>query len=345
MQIPQPHLIDIPEGTMGEYAIRHVIREPNYEFDLNTMRTAIFGQKGGKVSWPFETRWHELTENEGVWMTDLPIEQKQMWDNAYGLKGHVLVGGLGLGVIATMLARRRSITKITIVEISEEVIELVGPYILKDTPLRSKIAIEHADLFDFLKAAPTNKPFDTAFYDIWQPDNEATFHHTVVPLLNLSTGKVTRRPLCWNEDVMRGQKVYGLSGRCAFLLHPELGADGLPPLDKLCEWDKGNHSIWVNWSVPFYRWVKEASPDEKTLQEGIRFYASNWGDPGFETNWCLYAKLSFEVLYRELDVEDGSDVVHGGCVTPLTLDALRRAKGVVKTMRAAKSRKSTASRS
>lgn len=73
--------------------------------------------------------------------------------------GHVLIGGLGLGMIVLPIQEKDDVKSITVVESNKDVIDLVTKYL----PLNDKVTIVHGDIF---KYAPTQK-FDTIYCDIW----------------------------------------------------------------------------------------------------------------------------------------------------------------------------------
>ena len=249
-------IIDIPEGQSGRVRVSHDLRPPGYEFDTVSGRTALLaGHKGDLVSFDHRTRWHKVTETgRGTWMTDWPIEQYQHDAMLYRpeVRGDVLVGGLGVGYAALLLARRTNVKSITVVERSKDIIKLVWDATLKQARGRQKLRIVHADLFKYLRR--TNDKFDFGFYDIWQSDGETTFHTMINPLRKLSRGKV-RRVECWNEDIMRGQLFMGLHTKIQFMMsdHIELPKSPAFDIDFLCS---KNKSIYLDWAIPFWKWFK-----------------------------------------------------------------------------------------
>jgi hypothetical protein len=141
------------------------------------------------------------SEDDGVWMTDSPEELLQMSEFATGAEGTVLVGGLGLGVVARMLARKRNVKRVVVVERSADVIKLCG------SGLGTKVEVIEADLFQYLRRLKAWS-FDCAFYDIWQATGESEWLRTVAPLRRLTVGRFGVQPgvvRCWVEDVMLGQ--------------------------------------------------------------------------------------------------------------------------------------------
>jgi len=248
------------------------------------MRTAFFGQKVKKssVEYPFPTTWHQLTHHGGRLMSDWPIEQRQIDENLKGMRGSVLVGGLGLGYAATVLLQRRSVSRVTVVEIAPEVIELVKPF-TKDP--NKKLTVVHADVLDWFKSYK-GEQFDHAFFDIWSSDGEGTFFETVCPLYDLSKGKVEHSPVNWNEDIMRGQLYHGLTSRMLFskpgaFEHLKVKPPMMQPWEKIDgPWD----TIFHNWAVPFFQWWKETQPNDELAGKAASYYASNYG----KWNWTEY---------------------------------------------------------
>lgn len=279
--------LKIPEGKVGECEIRKFTTPAGQGVPLNSHRNRIFGAQGGDntVTWPYDTIWTELVQEGARWMTDLPVEQRQHDELLIGVRGNVLVGGLGLGYAATYLCARKSVKSVTVVEISPEVVELVARHVAD--PDR-KLRVVTADLFDYLKTYE-GKPFTNAFYDIWRSDGEYTFFYTVVPLHDLSKTKVTNRPICWQEDVMRGQLRWSIQSRMLFLANQDFAPRGTPdpsvPLD-----EKDAYAIWHNWSVPFFQWHKERQPNEQLTQKGIQIYSSIYGLAHWEHLWKQYVQ-------------------------------------------------------
>lgn len=295
---PWEGVVKIPAGKVGEYAIEHFTR-PAGKVERSSLKTAIMGgQADPPLEFDHETKWHRLVYEGGVWMTDLPIEQIQHDKELEPILrdgGSVLVGGLGVGYAANVLAACEHVERIVIVEISPEVISLVGPHVIDPD---GKIEIVNADLFEFLKKnnEDTQEQFDWGFYDIWQSDGEGTFHQTVCPLRDLSQewiGEV----ICWNENVMRGQLMQALQSRLLMLQlarFPNGPGRAAPSLDELAT-EKG--TIWHDWAVPFFMAVRDKVVPGLTVDEegvvnmGEGFmkaagaYAGTYGHPGWEMWW------------------------------------------------------------
>ncbi len=273
--------LSIPEAKIGDFSIEHQKFPAKHKFSTANLRCSLFGQKNKEISFPFEVTYHYLREGGGTWMSDLPCEQAQHNQSLKGMKGKVLVGGLGLGYAVTVLAKRKSVKEITVVELNKEVIDLVHPY-LKN---KEKIKVVHKDLFDYLKNV-REKSFNYAFYDIWQSDGEGTFFEVVCPLYQLSHKKIKHLPMCWNEGVMRGQIFLSIQSRIISLKHPEFSPNKRPiPLWKYDGTDKPQ---WHNWSVPYFKYYQNSKHNNKSSEEAARFYASIYGLPNWEKLWKAF---------------------------------------------------------
>lgn len=284
-------LIDIPEGKSGDFEIVHKYLSKGKALSTGNMRTALFGQgESREVRWDRKTRWHGLEESGSVWMTDYPIEQEQHRRQMQEITGEVLVGGLGLGVGATMLVNDPDVSHVTVIEKSADVIELVAPHISKRLPF-CKLSIIHDDLFEYL--SQTQERFDYAFYDIWTSDGEGTFFDMVLPLVNTSVDRGIvedqSQVICWNEDVMRGQLALSLHTRAA-MLQAYARAEG-PLFEVYKPMLKGfnpqrmvelNGDKYHDWAVPFFRDFVADRFDADEIQERIATYAGVYGRPGWE---------------------------------------------------------------
>jgi hypothetical protein len=266
-------LLNIPEAKVGEFEIRHMVEPAGKLMPCTSFRTSMYGgHKAKSVVYDHPTTWHELLEDGGRWTSDLPIEQYQQRQSLRGFRGKVLVGGLGLGVVVQMLKRLRSVTEITVIEKSKEVLELVAPYVSD-----KRVSFHHCDLHEFLsQCATVERTFHHAFFDIWTSDGEGEFYETIIPLRLASKGVVTGKVRCWNEDVMRGQVQNGLFTKLQ-LMHYDTLSEGvvLPdgkPVAKLATLSNGepvtldwlastqDHE-WHDRVAPFYRTVLDAKPD------------------------------------------------------------------------------------
>lgn len=93
-------------------------------------------------------------------MSDTPKELRDhfmMIDKAFG---PVLVNGLGLGCVLNCLVHKPQVTKITVIEKSKDLIDLMAPHF-------PQVEIIHADALEY--TPPRGERYGAVWHDIW-PD-------------------------------------------------------------------------------------------------------------------------------------------------------------------------------
>ena len=141
-------------------------RHPSgYRVERAVLREAeVFGRPYRLAS-PFEARL--LFAPDGtLWMSNTPQEHMMMFNNARRTRGHVLVGGLGLGVYPQYAARGAvgAATRFTVIERSAVVRDIVAPtlHAALDVPLEVRLG----DVETWL-GGPVRTRYDTIFLDTW----------------------------------------------------------------------------------------------------------------------------------------------------------------------------------
>ncbi|KKK83981.1 hypothetical protein LCGC14_2787930, partial [marine sediment metagenome] len=193
--------IALPESSSGKIQIRHRIIEAGEKVSIIGMRQAFLRglrPTRGLLSEPLLV--HELVhKNHGIWMTDLPEELNQIEELLFGIKpaGRVLIGGLGLGILATRVASLPDVEEVTVVEIDKDIIKLCEDDI--------DCLVVNADIVEYLHT--TEERYDYYLLDTWQGTNEGTWWEEVMPMRRLIRHRCGTKPVvhCWAEDIMQGQ--------------------------------------------------------------------------------------------------------------------------------------------
>lgn len=128
-----------------------------------------------------------------TWMVDDPPHWWSMQEHAAAFSGHVVCAGLGLGLMVHALNENSKVEKITVVERSQDVIDLVGPQVPHE-----KLEIIHADWFD--QSKETIPDVDGVLFDLFVGDGRDFIGHGI----NIAC-KIYRR---WDDPVVR---VHGLA--------------------------------------------------------------------------------------------------------------------------------------
>ncbi|WBC28481.1 methyltransferase [Thiohalocapsa phage LS06-2018-MD03] len=140
------------ESRRGGYKIQHLsASEPSY-FE-KVYNHEIFGQREQKIC-----VLRDLNKGEIV-MSDSWMEQDTNIKIVRAAHGHVLVAGLGIGMILLALQDKPNVKSITVVEISQELHDFIRPNLI----LNDKVDIVISDIHDY--KAP--RVFDFVYCDIW----------------------------------------------------------------------------------------------------------------------------------------------------------------------------------
>lgn len=119
-------------------------------------------------------KWHD-------WMADVPMDCACMGKYAEQAYGKVLVGGLGLCLLPHELVKNPAVTDITVVELSQDVINLTGKY------LPEGVKLVHQDLHEFINNDSSS--WDWLIIDIWatvgKEQHTQVLRDEVIPFNNM----------------------------------------------------------------------------------------------------------------------------------------------------------------
>jgi len=149
----------LPEGQQGLAAVEH--------FEI-TKRDAEFSSiraMSDPDAYTQEGRYTRLRVRGQLMMSDTHMEKRTNTVFCRKAKGHVLVAGLGLGLILKAIHDNPEVTHVTVVEKYQDVVDLVGPAM--QALFGDRLTIVTADIFEWRPVKGTR--FDTIYFDIW-PD-------------------------------------------------------------------------------------------------------------------------------------------------------------------------------
>jgi hypothetical protein len=95
-----------------------------------------------------------------VVMSDTPAEKQDHYGFVHAAKGHCLINGLGIGMCLKAVLLKESVTAVTVVEKSADVIALVAPYYTDP-----RVEIVHSCAFEY--EPPKGVRYGAVWHDIW----------------------------------------------------------------------------------------------------------------------------------------------------------------------------------
>ena len=172
----------IPEGSVGSARVTH-FTVTRADSSFAALRSVVTGRRAEIVS---PGRYARLSIEGELVMTDTTMERRTNRPLIEHARGHVLVSGLGLGmVVFGLLAKKPAIRSLVVLEVSPDVIALIQPYL----PVDARLTIVQVDVFGWdgwqdhaehgwqgqgwrgrspRRGLSRKGPqFDTIYFDIW----------------------------------------------------------------------------------------------------------------------------------------------------------------------------------
>jgi hypothetical protein len=182
--------VTVPTGQFGKWRIsRFVVTEKDSK--VSAMRSA-FNRGRGYV--PEGVYTQLFCSGRGVIMSDTPDERRDHEEAVRRAHGHVLINGLGLGMVLGAVLKKATVSRVTVVEIDPDVIALVGHHYSNE-----RLEIVQASAFDY--TPPKGEQYGAVWHDIW----DSICSDNLVEMTKLRR-KYARRAVwqgCWAENWCR----------------------------------------------------------------------------------------------------------------------------------------------
>lgn len=154
-----------PDGAaVGQARVQHAKVSK-----ADAMFSAIGAMQHGRGCVREGDEYAQLYVGRTLWMSDTPDERRDHAGVLWRAKGEVLIGGLGLGMVALGCALRPEVTRVTVLEIHPEVAALVELHLwaamLEQGVDPGKLVVERADVFAW--KPPANTRYQCIWMDIW----------------------------------------------------------------------------------------------------------------------------------------------------------------------------------
>lgn len=194
--------IDVPDGKSGAWAVE-TFEVDKANAELHNLRCMMHGDR--RIICP--GIYKRLTRNNAVIMSNTPAECNDHWGFLRNAEGNVLINGLGLGVALKIILNKlhylrfavTDVTSVTVIEKSEDVINLVGP-----TYTDPRITIIHADAFDW--KPPKGIRYNAIWHDIW--DNITSDNLESMSKLKRKYGRRADWQGCWCYKECKKKKTW-----------------------------------------------------------------------------------------------------------------------------------------
>jgi spermidine synthase len=147
----------------------------------------------------YEGTYARLRINGEVVMSDTQMEHRTNSEFLYRAHGHVLLAGLGLGMVLQGLENNMGrIQSITVVEINSDVIDLVAKHYK-----HPKIKIVQGDITTW--TPPEGMKYDVIYFDIWSVISEDNLKFMAQLGRRFAKYKNRNNPKVWMESWSRPQ--------------------------------------------------------------------------------------------------------------------------------------------
>ncbi len=190
--VPQ---VDVPPGRSGLWSVQRYEVEPAGAFGFN-MREALQGTYRFVTLGPHTKLIQHHPSGDPaqgvVYMSDTIAERRDHEPFVAIARGHVLVTGLGLGVVLPPLFAKPEVRTVTVVERQREVFSLVAPHY--SDRYGSRLKLVHCDAYQW--EPPPTVGFDCAWHDIW-PDLTAANLQNYFRIIRHYRRHVRGPQLCW----------------------------------------------------------------------------------------------------------------------------------------------------
>jgi hypothetical protein len=141
--------VEIREGERG------IWRVERFEIPKNDFRAWQYGYRA-----PAPGTYTRLLRGNTVVMSDTNAEMRDHYAPVAKARGHCLINGLGIGMVLKACLAKESVERVTVIELSQEVIDLVSP-----AYINGRVEIIRANALEY--QPPKGVRYGMVWHDIW----------------------------------------------------------------------------------------------------------------------------------------------------------------------------------
>lgn len=142
--------VDLPEMEKGDWKVM------KFKVDSLDFSSLLHGRSTPPIGETFT----KLVRGKTLVMSDTPAEQDDHWEPVHKAKGICLINGLGIGMVLKNILLKPEVTAITVVEISQDLIDLISPFYQDE-----RVTYVCASAYDY--QPPKGVRYDMVWHDIW----------------------------------------------------------------------------------------------------------------------------------------------------------------------------------
>lgn len=196
--------LPVPEQRIGQHEILKFSVSKAQARDFNRSQNPLFGGDGRYIqagSYMKLVRHNpdDINKRPVIVMSDTPAERKDHVEPVIHGQGHCLVLGLGIGMVTRALLEKPEVERVTVVERSDEVLDLVASTYLEK--YGDRLEIVQADALEWKPQSGTR--FGVVWCDIWDtidPDNWPEYVKLTRRYQNRSDWRgCWAKARCWRE--------------------------------------------------------------------------------------------------------------------------------------------------
>lgn len=181
----------LPQGKSGVWEVSHFnVSEKDAKWSLMRAMISSEGMRGYVPAGDYTY----LKRGGQTIMSNTPSEMNDFSHFTRIASGKILINGLGLGCVVKVLLSKQSVTDITVIEQSEDVIKLISPH-FKDE--RLKIVMSDAMTY----TPPKNEKYDFVWHDIW--DNICSDNLPSMAILHKKYARKTKWQDSWAKKLCK----------------------------------------------------------------------------------------------------------------------------------------------
>jgi hypothetical protein len=191
--------LKLEPGSSGEYLLnKHIYKKGiRFQFINKTYQNLLMGYDLEDIWLENEYYYYDLFKGKERLMSSLPSEAFEQYIPFVRGKGNILVGGLGLGIIARLYCNKENVQSVTVIEKSPDVITLCGF-------INKKLKIIEGDFYTYLRENNLSK-YNYIYIDTYTTGDEI-YPEIIVPTRKYLLEKYPVIPFdFWQEDELKSR--------------------------------------------------------------------------------------------------------------------------------------------